>query len=179
MFCLTSCGEKTEPAQQTQMSEQPLDPRCQQIMVLYSISDWQSFASGPFVEVENNSTVQARRAPARNLLSESYACDIAARKSRYSYILFTAEVQSFDYQCNAPMTEADGDDPLAAVKAFAAPWKSCFAGWNERVSLYRSPDQLATVVYIRDEHLVSFTSSIIGRNYTISISKDDAKWPRR
>ena len=131
------------------------------------------------MEVEKGPTEQARRAPARNLLSENYECDITVRKSQYRYILFTSEVQSFDYQCKAPMAKADGDDPLSAAKTFAAPWKSCFPGWMERVSQYRPSDQLATVVYIRGEQLVSFTSSIIDRHYIIAVAKDDAKYPRK
>src|SRR5262249_25030946 len=106
--------------------------------------DWESLASGPFAEIESGPNVQARSAPAKNILGENYECKISVTRRHYDYVVFSTDVQFMDYRCERPMAKTDGEDPLAAVKVFAAPWNSSFSGWWKRASSIGSPpDRLA------------------------------------
>ena len=100
---------------------------CNQIDNIYAIADWRTLATGPFVEMQKGETYRHTRADAKSVLANFDRCildvtDNASGRTDFSYV------------CKAPNSTGRGNDYLAAAKAVAAQWKSCFAGWSERPS---------------------------------------------
>jgi hypothetical protein len=85
---------------------------CNEITNILSVADWHTLASGPG---------DAKTAPAKTLLSGFDQCRIFFRDPDFAYT----------YECSGPASTTQGDDNMAAVKAVASQWRSCFGGWSE------------------------------------------------
>jgi hypothetical protein len=100
---------------------------CNQIANIYAITDWRTLATGPFKEMQKGESLRHTRADAKSVLTNFDRCILDMTE-------YSSGTTDFSYVCEAPNSTAGGKDYLAAAKAVAAQWKSCFAGWSERPS---------------------------------------------
>jgi hypothetical protein len=100
---------------------------CNQIDNIYAVADWRTLAAGPFVEMHKGEAFRHTRADAKSVLVNFDRCILDVTDN-------SSGTTDFSYVCKAPNSTGRGKDFLAAAKAVAAPWKSCFAGWSERPS---------------------------------------------
>src|SRR5262245_33548187 len=147
---LASCGEQSQ------------EPRCKELAGLLNNADWKSFAAAPFVETDRGEGHVWFRAPAKVLIEGFDSCEV----TRIKFDPIASVDERFTYECLVNVSSPHGDDLLAAVKTFAAPWQSCFAGWKERsyFAYLDSKDPargaLAVVRYSKGDLRVTFSSDI-------------------